>query len=74
MAGYFNPNRAAAGFWWGILVVAAHQLNVKGIGLMFGGWRSVQNKCNKQCTEDRASHKAQRVELYKSDEQSKVRI
>jgi len=64
MARYFDSDRVAARLRGRILIVAAHELDVKGVGAMFGGRRSVQNECNKQYAEDSASHKAQRVELY----------
>jgi hypothetical protein len=64
--GDFNPNGPAAGLRRGIVVIAADQLNVVGVGLMLGGRRSVQKKqCGKQSTENSASHKAQHVELYR---------
>jgi hypothetical protein len=65
MARHLHPYRPAARSRWRLFVVAPNQLDVKCVRMMFG-WRcSVQNKGNKQCTKNNASHKAQRVELYK---------
>jgi hypothetical protein len=47
MPGYFDSDWAAAGFRWGVVIVTAHELDVKGVGLVFGRRRSVQNECNK---------------------------
>jgi hypothetical protein len=44
MSSDFNPDGPTAGLRRGIVVIAADQLNIVGVGLMFGGRRSVQKK------------------------------
>ena len=44
MPGDFNPDGPTAGLRRGIVVIAADQLNVEGVGLMFRGRRSVQKE------------------------------